>query len=52
MSYIVYVTDAANAVYARIIAGEDDPNTYDKQNTDYIYWNGDKFIMSDNKTVF
>ncbi len=46
-----YPADAANASYARIIVGEDDPNTYDKQNTDYIFWNGDKFVMSDNKTA-
>ena len=33
-----------------MLIGEDDPDTYDKQNTDYIFWNGDKFVMSDNKT--
>ena len=50
-SYSVYYpVDAADAAYARVLIGEDDPNTYDKQNTDYIFWNGDKFVMSDNKT--
>lgn len=50
-SYSAYTpADAANAAYARILVGEDDPNTYDKQNTDYIFWNGSKFVMSDNKT--
>ena len=50
-SYSVYYPqDAANAPYARVLVGEDDPNTYDNQNTDYIYYNGEKFVLSDGKT--
>lgn len=50
-SYSVYYpADATNAAYARVLIGEDDPNTYAKQNTDFIFWNGEKFVMSDNKT--
>ena len=41
---------SANAPYARVLVGEDDPNTYDNQNTDYIYYNGEKFVLSDGKT--
>ena len=47
---LYYPQDAANATYARVLIGEDDPNTYDKQNTDYMYYNGEKFVLSDGKT--
>ena len=47
---LYYPQDAANATYARVLIGDDDPNTYDKQNTDYIYYNGEKFVLSDGKT--
>lgn len=50
-SYSVYYpADAENAPYARVLIGEDDPNTYDKQNTDYITYNGEKFVLSDGTT--